>query len=100
MFGVHPSFTVAQQLYNEQDYVFLANAGVLQEYVNNTNWLQKTTKTQPFAHNVQQEGISQVDMFQQRAGFGVCGRMIDVAGSLGYKAGAMFDNGVAEHSFY
>jgi len=94
-FGIHPSFSVAQQLYNEQDLVFLANVGVLQEYVNSTNYLQKTTKTQLFAHNEQYYEIAHVDILKQAAGFGVCGRMVDVIKSLGYKAGSSSANGVA-----
>jgi uncharacterized protein (DUF1501 family) len=96
MFGIHPRLTVVQQLYNQQDLVFLANVGVLQEYVNNTNWWQKTTKTQLFAHNIQQEEISFVDIFKQAAGFGVCGRMVDTIGNAGFKTGASSVSGVAE----
>ena len=95
-FGIHPSMTVAQQLYNEKDLVFLANVGVLQEYVNITNWWQKTTKTQLFAHNIQQDEISIVDIFKQRAGFGVCGRMADMSSNAGFKAGSTSVSGVAD----
>jgi len=96
MFGIHPSMTVAQQLYNDKDLVFLANIGVLQEYVNATNWWQKTTKTQLFAHNIQQDEISFVDIFRQAAGFGVCGRMADMSRNAGFKAGSTSVSGVAE----
>jgi hypothetical protein len=95
IFGIHPSLTVAQQLYNDKDLIFLANVGVLQEYVNSTNWWQKTTKTQLFAHNVQQDEIAFVDIFRQSAGFGVCGRMADTVGRLGYKAGSSSVSGMA-----
>jgi hypothetical protein len=95
IFGIHPSLTVAQQLYNDKDLIFLANVGVLQEYVNSTNWWQKTTKTQLFAHNVQQDDTAFVDIFRQTAGFGVCGRMADTAGRLGYKAGSSSVSGMA-----
>ena len=96
MFGIHPSMTVVQQLYNLQDLIFLANVGVLQEYVNKTNWGLKTTKTQLFAHNVQSDEVAYVDIFRQAAGFGVCGRMVDTIGSMGYRAGSSSVSGVAE----
>lgn len=86
MFGIHPSLTTAQQLYNDKDLVFLANVGVLQEYVNKTNYLQKT-KTELFAHDVQQDEVASVDFTRQTAGYGVCGRMIDIIGSMGFKTG-------------
>jgi hypothetical protein len=95
-FGLHPSMTVAQQLYNDKDLVFLANVGVLQEYVNNTNWWQKTSKTQLFAHNVQSDEVAYVDIFRQTAGFGVCGRMIDIVKSLGFNAGLSSVSGVTK----
>jgi hypothetical protein len=95
MFGLHPSLTVAQQLYDDKDLIFLANVGVLQEYADNTNWWQRTTKTQLFAHNVQQDETGFVDIFRQTAGFGVCGRMADTVGRLGYKAGSSSVSGVA-----
>ena len=95
-FGIHPSLTVLQQLYNQKDLVFLANVGVLQEYVNKTNWWQKTTKTQLFAHNIQSDEIAFVDMFRQAAGFGVCGRMVDIMDGMGYNAGSSSVSGVAE----
>jgi len=94
-FGIHPALTILQQLYRQQDLVFLANVGVLQEYVNDTNWSQKTYKTQLFAHNIQQDEISFVDMFRRTAGFGVCGRMLDIIGRLGFKTGSSSVSGVA-----
>ena len=96
MFGIHPSLSVAQQLYNQQDLVFLANVGVLQEYVNKTNWWQKTTMTGLFAHNLQLDEVAHVDIFRKAAGFGICGRMVDTIGSMGYKTGSSSVSGVAE----
>ena len=96
IFGLHPAMTIAQQLYNQKDLVFLANVGVLQEYVNKTTWWSKTTKTNLFDHVIQQEEIALVDIFRKSAGLGVCGRMADVIGDLGYNSGSSSVLGVSK----
>jgi uncharacterized protein (DUF1501 family) len=94
-FGLHPNLGSLQQLYNDGDLTFLANTGVLQQYVNKDNWWQKTTKTSLFAHNTQQDEVNYVDIFDIEAGRGVLGRMIDVLIKNGLKASSMSISGIA-----
>jgi uncharacterized protein (DUF1501 family) len=94
-FGLHPNLGALQQLYNDGDLTFLANIGVLQQYVNKDNWWQKTTRTSLFAHNTQQDEVNYVDILDTQAGRGVLGRMIDILGKNGMKTSAMSVSGVA-----
>jgi hypothetical protein len=40
-------------LYEDEDLLWVANVGVLQQKVTKDNWLEKTAKTELFAHNIQ-----------------------------------------------
>ena len=50
MFGLHPSLTRLQSMYNQRDALFLANIGVLNQPVSSSNYA-KLTDVQLFAHN-------------------------------------------------
>ncbi len=94
-FGIHPNLGFLQKLYNDGDLAFLANIGVLQQYVNKDNWWQKTTRTSLFAHNTQQDEVNFVDIFDIQAGRGVLGRMLDVLVKKGMKSGSISASGIA-----
>jgi uncharacterized protein (DUF1501 family) len=94
-FGLHPNLGAIQQLYNDGDLAFLANIGVLQQYVNRDNWWQKTTRTSLFAHNTQQDEVNYVDIFDTQAGRGVLGRMVDILTKNGMKTSSMSVSGIA-----
>ncbi len=94
-FGLHPNLGVIQQLYNDGDLAFLANTGVLQQYVTKDNWWKKTSRTSLFAHNTQQDEINYVDILAAQAGRGVLGRMIDILKKKGFKTGSMSISGIA-----
>jgi len=86
-FGIHPSLSVLHSLYQDGDAIFLANTGVLFEPVTKDNW-RKKTRTQLFAHNVQNRDTQQVDVYQEIGGTGVVGRMADALTNLGYNTGS------------
>ncbi len=94
-FGLHPNLGAIQQLYNDGDLAFLANIGVLQQYVNKDNWWEKTSRTSLFAHNTQQDEVNFVDIFDTQAGRGVLGRMIDILTKNGMKTSSMSVSGIA-----
>ena len=94
-FGLHESLPFIKSLYDEKDLNFLANIGVLQQHVTKSNWRQGHSDTLLFAHNTQQDEINFVDIFDEEAGSGVCGRMLDVLALNGYKPGAVSVNGIA-----
>lgn len=89
-FGIHEKLPFIHQLYNQGDLSFLANIGVLQQPVlDKTKYRELNEKTTLFAHNTQQEEINAVDIFDQTAGIGVCGRIADVLASNGYSTGTV-----------
>ena len=94
-FGLHESLPFIKSLYDSKDLNFMANVGVLQQHVTKSDWRQGHSDTQLFAHNTQQNEINFVDIFDEEAGSGVCGRILDVLSLNGYKPGAVSVNGVA-----
>ena len=94
-FGLHQNLPFIKSLYDSQDLAFFANLGVLQQRVTKEDWWQNHRETALFAHNTQQEEINFVDIFEEEAGRGVCGRMLDILALNGYKPGAISVNGIA-----
>jgi uncharacterized protein (DUF1501 family) len=94
-FGLHENVPFIKSLYDNKDLSFVANIGVLQQYVTKENWRTASGATQLFAHNIQQEEINFMDIFDDEAGRGVCGRMLDILGLNGFKPGSISVNGIA-----
>jgi uncharacterized protein (DUF1501 family) len=85
-FTVHSGLPIIQSLYNSGDLAFLANVGVLTQYVNKTNYLTQT-KTPLFSHNSMQEEVNKLDPIRKFSGTGTLGRMADVLQAKGYMTG-------------
>jgi len=75
-FGINPHLPTVQKLYNEGDLLWFANAGVLTQPVDKSNYRGKT-RTQLFAHNRMQAEIQHVDPFEEDLDTGVMGRVSD-----------------------
>lgn len=89
-FGIHGKLPFVQQLYNQEQLSFYANVGVLQQPVENkVTYRELNKKTALFAHNVQQNEITAVDINDDTAGLGVCGRMADILSLNGYSTGTV-----------
>ena len=52
--------------------------GVLQQYVTENDWEEKTDKTALFAHNIQYQEVHKMDIYGIQSGRGVGGRMVDI----------------------
>ena len=50
-FGIHANLPHLKSLYDEEDLLFIANVGTLQQYVTKYNWYELTRATSLFAHN-------------------------------------------------
>ncbi len=94
-FGLHQSLEFVKSLYDSNDLLFLSNIGVLQQPTTKDNWWQNNRETSLFAHNTQQDEINFVDIFDEEAGRGVGGRILDLLELNGYKPGAISTNGIA-----
>ena len=82
-FTVHSGLSTIQKLYNEQDLLFMANVGVLTQYVNRSNY-DIRTETPLFSHNSMQDEVAKLDPFKSAPGTGALGRMADVLQLKGY----------------
>lgn len=85
-FGLHHYFPVAKELYDAGDLLFLANAGVLTEYVDKSNFAVRT-ETPLFGHNTMQDEIDALDPRNLERGTGALGRLTDDLIETGYKSG-------------
>lgn len=74
-YGIHNFLPAVRDLYNDNDLLFMANVGTLQQYVNKDNWRTKSSKTALFAHNIQAEEAANVDVYDQKAGRGKCNNL-------------------------
>ncbi len=74
-FGIINHLPTVQKLYNEGDLLWFANAGVLTQPVDKSNY--RKTKTQLFAHNHMQREIQHVDPYEVDLDTGVMGRLSD-----------------------
>eukprot|EP00957_Ditylum_brightwellii_P203555 15335156-Ditylum_brightwellii.AAC.1 len=84
VFGIHPNLPVLAELYNEGSALFFANAGVLDDYADETNYKVKSV-TNLFAHNTMQRATKRLDPYKEIRGTGVLGRMNDVLTRNGFK---------------
>lgn len=94
-FGVHESLSFIQSLYEDEDLAFVSNIGVLQQPTTKESWFSDTRETNLFAHNIQQDEVQYVDIFNEGEGRGVCGRMLDVLSLNGFKPGSISVSGFA-----
>jgi len=94
-YGLHPKLTGLRDLYNEKSLSFIANLGILQEPVTKSDWRKKSGATALFAHNTQTEETAAVDIFDEYAGVGVGGRILDAMFAKNFKPGAVSVSGSA-----
>jgi len=93
-FAVNYNFPVLQQLYNENDALFIANMGVMKRPITkHENW--KVTLPILFAHNHMQKEAQSVDPSKKKAGTGVGGRLMDILKRNGYQTATNTVNGNA-----
>jgi uncharacterized protein (DUF1501 family) len=85
-FTVHYRLPLLKSLYDSGDLAFLANVGVLTQYVNKTDYSVRT-KTPLFSHNSMQDEISKLDPIKKFGGTGTLGRMADVLQAQGFMTG-------------
>ena len=95
-FGLHPSLPGLHAMYIAKELTFFANMGVLQQSgVTENNWRTLHDKTSLFSHNTQTEETANVDIYDEFAGIGIGGRMLDILAADGYKTGALSVSGSA-----
>lgn len=68
-FGVHENLTEVKSLYDQNDLLFIANAGLLAKPVTKANY-EGETPVQLFAHNAMAYDTGRVDLFKEFAGTG------------------------------
>ena len=83
-FVVHDELPIIKELYDNNELIFFANTGVI-----NNNGMTKqnyndVTKTQLFAHNAMQKEAKKVDPFDEAPGTGVLGRAKDILSNKGH----------------
>jgi len=88
-FGLHPNLGHLKTLYEDEDLLWISNMGVLQEYVDTSNWMQKTTATGLFSHYTQEVEVELTDMYDQQAGRGLGGRIVDILQRNGLTANSL-----------
>jgi uncharacterized protein (DUF1501 family)/uncharacterized protein (DUF1800 family) len=85
-FTIHSGLPFLKSLYDSGDLAFLANVGVLTQYVNKTDY-QVRTKTPLFSHNSMQDEINKLDPIKKFGGTGTLGRLADVLQAQGFMTG-------------
>ena len=70
-FGVHENLTEIKSLYDQNELIFIANAGLLAKPVT-TSTYEGETPVQLFAHNAMAYDTARVDLFKEFAGTGEC----------------------------
>jgi uncharacterized protein (DUF1501 family) len=83
-FSVHSGLSMIQKLYDDADLLFMANVGVLTQYVNRSDYSIRT-ETPLFSHNSMQDEVAKLDPWKAYTGTGALGRMADVLQEKGYK---------------
>jgi len=77
-FAIHKELPFIKELYDDQDLVFFANAGIInQSNMTKHNW-DKKTKSKLFAHDSMQEEVKKIDAYETRRGTGILGRLNDI----------------------
>lgn len=95
-FGLHPDLKHFQDLYDDENLLWIANMGVLQQYVDNENWWSMTGETSLFAHNIQSREVANMDIYEDQAGRGIGGRIVDVLTRNGFNANSISADGIAD----
>ena len=95
-FGLHSKLPDIKAMYDSGDLSFIANMGILQQSgVTKENYRKLHDKTALFAHNTQTEETANVDIYDEYAGIGICGRIIDVLNKNGFNTGSLSVSGSA-----
>ena len=96
-FGVHPNLPHLKTLYDDEDLLWMANVGVLQKYVaSKDRYWEDADDTVLFAHNIQQDEVQNMDIYENQVGRGVGGRMADVMQRSGYSSISVSLAGIAD----
>lgn len=95
-FGVHPNLPHLKTLYDDEDLLWMANVGVLQQHVTKDNWEALSSKTELFGHNTQQDEVQNMDIYQDQIGRGIGGRLADIVKRNGYSSATVSLAGLAE----
>ncbi|KAL7543207.1 hypothetical protein ACHAXR_012486, partial [Thalassiosira sp. AJA248-18] len=85
-FGMHEELGVLRDLYMNNELTFIANAGLIPEPLTRDNY--QTGKMKLFAHDGMSLGLKLLDIHDEYAGTGVCGRMLDVLTQAGKQVNA------------
>ena len=77
-FAIHEALPFIKELYDDQDLVFFANVGIVnQNNMNKHNWDTKT-KSKLFAHDSMREETKKIDAYDIQRGSGILGRLNDI----------------------
>ena len=91
-FGVNNNLPILAELYNDNDAIIFANTGVLAKpTTKHDDW----EALHPFAHNTMQKTFLTGDTYDNAAGTGVLGRILDAVQAKGLKTSANNVNGGA-----
>jgi len=85
-FAIHSKLPFLQQLYQNQDLLFLANIGVLNGPVSKEDYKSRTV-TELFSHNSMEKEVNTLDPWKTFVGTGTLGRMAEALDASGYLTG-------------
>lgn len=92
-FAVHKALPFVHQLYTDNDLLFMANTGVInQQDMTIKNW-STLTRTRLFDHAGMQEETKKIDPYDKLVGSGVLGRAKDILTKKGHVVNAIGING-------
>jgi len=91
-FGLHPKLPALQNLYQDGDALFIANAGHSYKNFEQKSEFESKDPMHSFAHNLQRERVERVDPFETIVGTGVLGRIAD---AMAMKIGITYVNSFA-----
>lgn len=84
-FAIHDEMTILKELYDDEDVLFVAGMGVIDNAQGMTKSnFQEKTDVQLFAHNTMQDETRRVDPKKTNLATGVLGRMAEVLTTQGY----------------
>ena len=89
-FAVNSKYAYLQQLYNEGQALFIANAGVLNKPLTKHDDYKKDANVQLFAHNHMRAENEKCDINDKAPGTGVGGRILDMLRRQGYHTSGKF----------
>ena len=81
---MYSGLSTIQRLYSDEDLLFMANVGVLTQYVNQTNY-SICTETPLFSYNSMQDKVTALDPWKSVTGTGALGRVVDILQEKGYQ---------------